>query len=71
MTSKETPSTTTKDKSKGIPDSIVIRGKDCNIIPPEHGDQVDRRNDPMPQAIPEPIGLSFEAFSDNFLIGTT
>ena len=71
MTAKKSPSPTTKDKSKGIPYAIVVRGKDCHIIPPEHGDQVDRCNDPMPQAIPEPIGLSFEAFGDHFLVGTT
>ena len=59
MTSKKTPTTTTKDKSKCIPNAIIIRGKYWNIISPEHGDQVDGRNDPMPQTSPEAIGVTF------------
>ena len=71
MTPKESPATATKNKSKGIPYSIIIWSKDRNIIPPEHGDQIDRGNDSMPQTTPEPIGMTFETFGNDFFIGAS
>lgn len=71
MTPKKSPPATADHKSKGIPYSIIIRGIDRDIIPPEHGDQVDGGNDTMPQTSPEAIGMTFEAFGDNFLVGAS